>query len=118
MEAIPIFNDIAPSFSMNISLGNRDVEITCKWNNESEAWYMDFIDSEYEIYGLKIVHNYLLLKNRKNLVPDFVGDLILLKTDDSILEDRPDFDNLGNGFDLFYVTSEEAESWEDEYGVG
>lgn len=117
MENIPTFQDISSKFEQEIILGERIINLNIYWNSRAEAWYMDIIDDEDSLIGIKIVPGWLLLRQFKSFLPNFIGDLIVLKLDQEA-ENYLTYDNLNNGWDLFYATVSEAEFWEDKYGLG
>ena len=117
MQEIPIFNTVSSSFTQSISLGSRLFTVGIKWNPRSTAWLMSLTDGGSTILNIKIVPNWLLLRQYKYKLPELDGDIICLQVDEDAPE-RIDYNSLGVSYKLFYATSEESESWENFYGVG
>jgi hypothetical protein len=124
MEKIPTFQTLSSKFRQEIILGDRLMELVIRWNSRSESWFMDIADitdqnvTDQFINGIRLVPNWLLLRQYRSYFPDLEGDLILLKVDEAIEKDEVTYDNLGNGMDLLYADADEAEEWEDFYGLG
>jgi hypothetical protein len=119
MEKIQTFQTNSSNFLQETILGQRVMTIIITWNSRSEAWYLSLKDEDTanELDGIKLVPNWLLIRQYHSQLPNFEGDLIIIKTDNDV-EERITYNNLGNGWDLFYVTQDEAEQWEDFYGLG
>lgn len=119
MYKIPTYQDSASNFEQEIILGDRLMIITLVWNSRSEAWYMSIEDSDSGdvVYGIKLLPNWTLIKQYRSSLPNFEGDIILIASDSNV-DQRVTYDNLNNGYQLTYVNEEEAEAWEDYYGVG
>jgi hypothetical protein len=119
MNKIPTYQDSTSNFEQEIILGGRLMIITLVWNSRSEAWYMTIEDSDSSdiVRGIKLVPNWMLLKQYQAYLPNFKGDIILIASDSDV-EERVSYDNLNNGYQLTYVDETEKEAWEDYYGVG
>lgn len=119
MERIQTYQNDVSNFEQEIILGNRLMILTISWNSRSEAWYMSLEDNDSGeiVKGIKIVPNWALIRQYRANLPNFEGDIIAMSTDADVGE-RITYDNLNDGYELNYVTTEEAEAWEDYYGVG
>ncbi len=119
MTEISIYQSISSNFEQEIILGDRLVSITLTWNVRSNSWYLFLTDIEKNdsIAGIKLVPNWLILRQYKSFLPDFDGDFLIIKEDPNA-GDRLTYDNLGVGYKLYWVNSTEAEDWEDENGLG
>jgi hypothetical protein len=72
-------------------------------------------DETDSISGIKLVPNWLLMRQYQAQMPLFKGDLLMVKTDENITGGIT-YENLNNGWGLFYVTEDEAVDWEIENG--
>lgn len=119
MERIETFQTLSSNFIQEIILGTRTLLLTFIWNSRSEAWYLTIEDEDSNniLSGIKLVPNWLLIRQYRAQLPNFRGDLIIKKTDEEV-EDRISYENLGNGWSFFYASLIEAEQWEDYYGLG
>lgn len=116
-QVIPTYQDKGSKFSQDVIIGGISVTLTLKWNARAGYWFVSISDGEYEIIGKKLVGNWPLLKQSRALFPNLSGDIIAFQTDTSA-EGEITYDNLNNGWTLYYVTDEELESWEDANGIG
>ena len=115
MDKIPTFQEKSSNFQFNILLGNQVWTLIFIYNARSESWYLNITDGTYILYGIKLVVDWLLLRQYKALIPNFEGDLLLVKTDDNA-EDYLTYENLNDGWELNYVSEDEATEWEVENG--
>jgi len=118
MIQIPVFQDKSSKFKQEIILGGRLLEIILRWNIRCNCWYMDVADVETgdAISGLKLVEDWLLIRQYRATVPNFSGDFIVKNIEG--VQTELTYDNLGNGFYLYYVTDDEGDAWEEANGVG
>lgn len=118
MIEIPVFQNISSSFQQEITLGDRVLLLTLSWNTRSEAWYLIYEDIEtgVNLFSIKLVENWLLLRQYKATIPNESGDFIVLRNNAE--SDIITYDNLGTEFILYYVTDDEGDEWESYYGVG
>jgi len=118
MIKIPTYQTKSGKFKQEILLGGRTLNITIKWNVRCGCWFMDLedVDDGSFLNSIKLVNNWLLLKQYKASIPNLEGDFIIKPVNTS--DEDITYDNLGDGFDLFYATAEEADSWENFYGIG
>ncbi len=119
MKTIPVFQSISSKFKQNLVLADLLIELEIHWNSRSNAFYMDIIDTENDdiLTGVKLVPNWLLIRQFRAYLPNLNGDFIVTKVDDTA-GNRVTYDNLGTGYILYFLTLDEAEEWEDEYGLG
>lgn len=120
MERIQTFQTLSGNFEQEVLLGDRLIQLTVSWNGRSEAWYMSVedVDSNDIINSIKIVPNWLLIKQYRAYLPNFEGDIMATPTDIDIVGQRVTYDNLNNGYELAYLLEEEVEAWEEFYGLG
>ena len=118
MIIIPTFQKLSSSFQQEIVLGNRVLLLKLSWNTRIEAWFLHYEDVQTGacIAGLKLVENWLLLRQYKATIPNERGDFIVLRNNTDA--PRITYDNLGTEFILYYVTDAESDAWESNYGVG
>ena len=122
MVQIPTFQTISSKFLQEIIVANRTLELLVRWISRADAWYMDIKDIteqeiQPEILGIKIVPNWALIRQYRSYLPDLKGDIIAIKTDIEASDDIT-YNNLNNGWGLFFADFDEVESWEDYYGLG
>ena len=118
MIGIPIYpvQTQSADFSFEIELNLQLVSLHIQWNSRSEFFHLNFTDTEgSRLTSIKLVPNWALLRNHKALI-DFSGDFIILK-DDPSLTDTIEYDNLGNGYNMYYLTEEEVSTWESTNGL-
>lgn len=117
MIQIQVFQNISANFNQEIDLDGQIVQINIAYNSRNNFFHInEFIDQDENIItGVKIVPEWLLFDNYKGLV-DFEGDLIVLKQDEDAGNDIT-YDNFGNGWDLFYLTPDEVETWKQANGL-
>jgi len=118
MIVIPIFQNLSSTFTQEIVLGDRVLNLTLSWNTRAEAWFLKYEDVNTGacICGVKLVENWLLLRQYKAKIPNESGDFIVLRLNTD--EEKITYDNLGVSFLLYYVTDEEGDEWENYYGIG
>ncbi len=115
MIQIPLFQDVSADFTQEIELNGQLIQLRIVYNIRVDFFFLRFTDQlGNPIQGIKIVPNWLLLDSHKGFV-DFDGDLIVIKTDENAGNEIT-YDNFGNGWDLFYLTPDEAEEWRTENG--
>ena len=115
MNEIPIFQNVNANFTQEISLGGQLVQIQLVFNIRNQSWHMKFTDPNGDsIQGIKLVTNWPLFEYHKGFM-EFEGDLMVRKTDEQA-GDEITYDNLGNGWGLFYMTESEINDWKDENG--
>ena len=118
MTEIPVYQNKSSKFRQEIIIGGRTLNITLIWNVRCNCWYINIedIDDGSFLNSIKVVDNWLLVRQFRANLPNFDGDFLIkaVNTDETEIT----YDNLGNGFNLFHVTVEEADEWENFYGVG
>ena len=113
MIQIPIYpiQRTTADFSFEIELNVQLVSFRIQWNSRTEFFHMNFTDPDgFEITSLKMIQNWPLLDLHQASL-NFLGDLLILKEDES-LGDVIGYEDLGNGYNLYYLTEEEFSSWE------
>ena len=116
MIIIPIFQTTSSDFIQKISLGGQLVKIRLKYNIRSFSFHIDFTDSFSNIItGIKLVPNWLLLRGHSRFL-SFSGDLIVLKADEKA-SPTITYDNFGSGWELLYMTEDEASVWRSDNGL-
>lgn len=117
MMQLQMFNTMSADFTQTVTLGTVPVQMRLVWNVRSSLWAMWITDAEERTLAtVALVPNMLLLRQSKAQFP-LPGDLLLVR-------ERPDagayptFANLGVDFNLYYLTEEEALTWEDLNGLG
>lgn len=116
MILIPTFQNLSADFTQEIDLNNQIVNIRLKYNVRNDFFHIQFTDPDgIVLYGIKVVPNYPLLASHSAFL-NFSGDIFVVK-DDEALEDNITYENFGNGWNLYYFTSEEVESWKVENGL-
>lgn len=113
---IPTFQQVSADFRQTIELDGVLTTIRIVYNTRSAFFHLSVATEGGRIDGVKFVPGYPVLRYKKSFLPDLPGDFIVFKTDDS-LEDEIVYDALGNGWDLFYLTAAEYDTWEDARGL-
>jgi len=114
---IPTFQNKSSKFRQDIILGDISVTLTFQWNARAGYWFVSLNDETYELKSKKLVGNWALLRRNRASFPTFSGDIIALRTDLEA-ESEITYDNLNNGWTLYYFTALELENWESFYGIG
>lgn len=116
MIKIPVFQDVSANFTQQIELAGQVVFIQLIWNTRIDSFFLTFTDQNgSEVKSIKLVANWPILERRKGFI-EFDGDLMVRKTDTEV-ETEITYDNLGNGWDLFYLTEEEINQWKVDNGL-
>lgn len=116
MIKIPTLQQISADTRQQIDLDGVRTALRIVYNTRSGFFYLSAQTEGGRIEGVKLVPGYPVLRYKKSALPDLPGDFIVFKSDDS-LGDRIDYNDLGNGWDLFYLTAEEYDTWEDARGL-
>ena len=117
MIQLQVFNTLSADFEQQLALGAITVTLRLTWNSRSEFWMLSVVDAnDRRVYAVKLVPNYLLLRQHKALFP-LVGDILLVREDPQAGE-YPTFENLGTAFNLYFLNEEEVLQWEDTNGLG
>jgi len=107
---IPVFQSISADFTQRIELNGQLVTLRLTYNIRNEFFSLRFTDPDgVQLSGMKLVPNFLLLRPHLPFI-NFSGDLMVVK-DDASLGDEITYDNLGAGWNLYYLTEAEAEAW-------
>lgn len=117
-QRIPIFLEASATFNQLIELDGALYTIRIQWNVRNNTAYLS-ISEENEFAGkvtsIKIVPNWPLLRQIKGGLT-MTGDLIVIK-EDAALGNEIEYTTLGNGYNMYYVTSDELLVWEEFYGA-
>jgi len=115
MVKIPTFQNTAADFVQEINLGGQLVELRIIFDIRNQSFHLEFTDqNSNQILGIKMVPNWLLLDSHKGFT-DFIGDLLILKTNEDA-GDEITFDNLDNGWALNFLTPDEVSVWKTDNG--
>lgn len=115
-EIIPTFQKNSSKFRQDLILGTVSVTLVFNWNTRVGAWFIDLSTDTCELKSKKLVANWPLIRRNRASFPCLTGDIVALKTD---LEAGGEitYDNLNNGWTLFYLDRFELAEWEIENGV-
>lgn len=117
MIKIPLFQSVSSNFTQTIELEDQLVTIKIVYNIRIGSFFLTFTAGDVTLYGIKIVQNWPLLRQSKAFLSSvFAGDF-LAKRDVEIIDEDITYDNFGNGWNLYYITSEELTEWEDSNGI-
>ena len=116
MIKIPTFQRISADASQSIDLDGVRTVLRIVYNTRSRFFYLSARTERGRIDGIKLVPGYPVLRYKRAALPDLPGDFIVVRTDDSLGETIR-YNDLGNGWDLFYITAEEYDAWEDARGL-
>lgn len=110
MIQIPTFQANSADFEQIIELNIQLCTIRIQWNSRSGYFHFNIVDPEgNEINSIKMIPDWLILGTHQAHIV-FSGDFMILK-DDQSLGNEIDYNDLGNGYNLYYLTEEEAEAW-------
>lgn len=115
-QLIPVFQDKSSKFRQDVILGTVSVTLSFQWNSRAGAWFVSLNDGTHELLSKKLVGNWPLLRRNRASFPTITGDIIALKMDQDAATEVT-YDNLNNGWDLYYITAEELVEWEIINGV-
>lgn len=116
MIIIPTFQNKSSKFRQDIILNTISVTLTFQWNARAGYWFVSITDGTYELLSKKLVANWPLLRRSRASFPTLTGDIIVLKTDQEA-EGELTYDNLNNGWTLYYLDKFELVQWEISNGV-
>jgi hypothetical protein len=104
---IPLTTDPNDTFSSTIPVNgeNKTFYFFLRFNEEANYWVMDLSDVNKNpivssiplITGINILEQYEYLH---------IGKAYIVKTDDSLLADKPDINNLGDTFKLVWTNND------------
>jgi hypothetical protein len=116
MIEIPVFQETSADFEQNVNLNQQLVNIRITYNIRNSYFHITVTDvNGGVIRNVKIVPRWPLLKqNRGQIV--FDGDLLVLKADNSAVDDIT-YENFGTGWKLYFLTPSEVQKWEEENGL-
>lgn len=118
MIQIETFQDQSADFVQTIELDGIFVSIRLVFNVRTETWFINEyteIDTGKSLFGVKVINGSPLFLSMKTRI-DIPGDFMVIKEDEA-LNGSIDYDNLNNGYNLYYLTAEEVQEWRTENGV-
>jgi len=118
MIIIPTFQTQAADFIQEIELEGILVRLRIVWNSRSENWYLNSyeeVSTGNRLLGIKMVTNFPILLAFKSSI-ELPGNLFVLKSSEGTPNELT-YDNLSNGWNFAYLTSEETEAWRNENGI-
>lgn len=116
MIIIPTFQKKSSKFRQDIILGNASLTLVCNWSIRSNAWFIDLFNDTCELKSKKLVANWPLIRRNRASFPCLTGDIIAIKTDFDAGGEIT-YDNLNDGWALYYLDQFELVEWETANGV-
>lgn len=113
---IPTFQKNSSKFRQDIILGTALITLIFNWNTRAGAWFIDLKTDTCGLKSKKLVANWPLIRRNRSSFKCLTGDLIALKTDLKA-GDEITYDNLNNGWTLYYLDRFELAQWEIDNGV-
>jgi hypothetical protein len=116
-QIIPVFLTTSSDNTQSVELDGIIYTVRIQWNVRNDTGFLDLTENDQDggmVKGVKIVPNWPLLRQIKGQL-NMKGDLIVLK-EDAALGTEITYGNFGNGYNFYYVTSEELLEWEEYYG--
>ncbi len=108
--AIDILSTISSDFSQIVELDLVNVTVRLKFNTRDESWFMSLETENTSIKDIRLSINFPLLKQHKAIMYDIPGDFFVIKINESAI-DNLTYANLGNDYQLLYLTEEEVTAW-------
>lgn len=102
------FKDISSDFEFNIDLENVNITIRLSYNTRVDYWFADFSTDISSVQGVKLVTNFLLLRNYKASLPDIKGDFIMQRISEDLINPPLTYENFGVEWGFFYFTEAEV----------
>jgi hypothetical protein len=118
MRLIETFQEQSADFVQVVELDEIIVSLRLTFNVRNETWFInEYLETETEkaLYGIKVTKEFPLIWPLKTQI-DLPGDFMVIKRDEDV-EDEITYDNFNNGWDLFYLTQEEVNTWFSENGL-
>lgn len=115
-EKIPVFQNKSSKFRQDLVVGGISLTMVLRWDTRAGYWFMSINDDNHELLNKKLVANWPIIRRSRASFPTLLGDFFLLKTDLEVGAEV-DYDNLGNGWDLFFLDRFETLAWEQFYGA-
>jgi hypothetical protein len=121
MLEIPISQAISSDTTQAVELDGQLVTLRFVWNglrrdDGNGYFFLTFTDQNGNpIRGIKIVPNWLLLKQYKGST-DFRGDFLVVRSEVEA-ENIITYDNFGVGWTFNYITELEVDQWEEANGL-
>lgn len=116
MESLPVFQNVSSDFTINFLVENTRVQLRFMWNILTGYWMVNEYlepDTGKRATGIKVIPEYPLTEN---ITKSIQGALVVFRTDKNVSRDIT-YENFGKGWDLFYLTPDEYEEWEDLVGL-
>lgn len=113
---VPTFQNKSSKFRQEIILDGLAVTLILEWNSRAGYWFLTITDGIFTLWRKKLVANWPIFRQSRAAFPNLRGSIIALKTD---LEAGPEvtYENLNAGWTLYYLTEEEVDQWEVDYGL-
>jgi len=118
MRLIETFQVQSADFVQTVELDGIFASIRLIFNIRSETWFINEykeLDTDKTLLGVKIINDFPLFLAMKTRI-DLPGDFMIIKEDES-LTDSIGYDNLNNGYNLYYLTADEVLEWKVENGL-
>jgi len=116
MILLPTYQEQSAIFLYQANIENQVVVLRFVYNIRSGCFSVYITDGNgNQVNSIKVVPNWPLLKFRKSFT-DIRGDFFVFndtRPDDKVIT----YDNFGNGFNLYYLTQDEVEAWEQANGI-
>lgn len=106
MIEIPINSNGGAWRTLSVNISGVSLSIRLLWNNRDGHWFADLESVDGKNNGIRLVTNTPLLAHRNQCLKG--GDLVVLKKEIS-LKKPLGFDNLGDGYALYYIEDSETE---------
>jgi len=119
MTEIPVYADVSARYSMEIVLNGLVYVLRFNWNSRDSAWYMDIVSNAGVdiLAGVKLVPQYLLLKQYSMLTGMPSGDFWLWDTELNSQTSNLSYDNFGSRYRLIFLTPAEVTDLEAYGGI-
>jgi hypothetical protein len=116
-QRVPSFQSNSSKFRQDIIIGGVSVTLLLEWNSRSGYWFLSIDDGTYQLENKKVVANWPILRRSRADFPSLSGDFILTQTDLEAASEV-NYENLNNGWALFFYDQFELAEWESDNGVG
>jgi hypothetical protein len=115
---IPVsFKEQSSDFELTIDLDLVPTTIRLIYNIRVNYWFGDFSTENNSIKRVKLVENTLILNQYKAILPDILGDFMILRISDELDKPILTYDNFGIDWGFFYLTPAEVETYKDDNGI-
>lgn len=114
---IPTFQTVSSKFVQEIVLDGQLFTVRIHWNSRAQYWLLSIADNAgHSLEGRRLVPNWPVTQQSHFLIPTLPGEILCLQTTENV-EGIITYDNLNNGWNLFYLTRQEFREWEASYGI-